>query len=211
MRGNGTISLHNTSTATLASVWLHLYLNAFKNERSVFLRQAVGAFRGSSRPAQWGAIDVRAFRDGGNDLWPSARFSEGPGGDETDVEVPLVRPLAPGESRDFETDWDATLPSIVERTGFAESFHFAGQWFPKLAKLEPDGRFDHFAFHHLSEFYADFGRYDVTIVAPPGFRIGATGSRREERIEDTPEGKRQVLRYQVDDVHDFAFTYWDHY
>src|SRR6187549_3804298 len=51
----------------------------------------------------------------------------------------------------------------MERTGYSGGFHFVAQWFPKLARLEPDGTFAHFAFHPQSEFYADFGRYDVSL------------------------------------------------
>ena len=50
------------------------------------------------------------------------------------------------------------------------------QWFPELAVLEPDGTFAHFSFDHLSEFFADFGRYDVTIDTPKDVVVGATGA-----------------------------------
>jgi hypothetical protein len=78
------------------------------------------------------------------------------------------------------------------------------QWFPKLARLEPDGRWAHFPFHRLSEFYADFGRYDVRIQAPASFRVGASG-----RLVDTQEGDPTVHHYRAEPVHDFAFVAWD--
>jgi len=46
------------------------------------------------------------------------------------------------------------------------------QWFPKIARLEPNGRWQHFPFYHLSEFYADFGTYDVTLEVPAGMNRG---------------------------------------
>ena len=39
----------------------------------------------------------------------------------------------------------------------------------------PTGAWAHFPFHHLAEFYADFGTYDVTLDVPSDFTIGATG------------------------------------
>jgi Peptidase family M1 domain len=207
LAGSGVIRFKNTTDKALTSLWLHLYLNAFKNERSVFLREPTGAFRGSSRPKSWGTIDVRKFRDGEVDIWDRARFAPESDGDETDVELPLETPIAAHTIRSFEMTWESTLPSIVERTGFADSFHFAGQWFPKLAKLEPDGTFAHFPFHHLGEFYADFGRYDVTISVPKAFRIGATGS----TVEASEREGRRIERHVQNDVHDFAFTFWDRF
>ncbi|MFS8067428.1 MAG: M1 family aminopeptidase, partial [Byssovorax sp.] len=70
---------------------------------------------------------------------------------------------------------------------------------------EPDGRFAHFAFHNLSEFYADFGAYDVTIDTPDSMVVGATG-RLEGEVRTSGRIER---RYVQEDVHDFAFTAWD--
>jgi Peptidase family M1 domain len=104
-------------------------------------------------------------------------------------------------------EWDDTLPSVVERTGFYQSFHMAGQWFPKIAVLEPDGEWKHFPFHHLAEFYADFGTYDVTITAPKSFTVGATGTRTEEPSVD--KDGRASHHFRQEGVHDFAFMAWD--
>jgi hypothetical protein len=113
--------------------------------------------------------------------------------------------VLPGEWLEIEVRWTAQLPSVSHRTGFAKSFHMVAQWFPKLAVLEPDGSWSHFPFHRLSEFYADYGDYDVTIEAPRDFVIGATGA----LVEEAADGERMRWRYRQDDVHDFAFTAWD--
>ena len=60
-------------------------------------------------------------------------------------------------------------------------------------------------FHHLGEFYADYGEYDVTLDVPEAFEVGATGP----RISDTRAGNRRVVRHRQSDVHDFVFTAWD--
>ncbi len=206
LHGEGQIAFVNTSRAVVSEVWVHLYLNAFKNQRSVFMRDPVGGFRGSTVPSTWGAIDVRRFAQstpaGAVDLWPRVELSRPGDEDETDARLPLAAPIAPGERATFEVIWDDTLPSVVERTGFVGRFHFLGQWFPKLARLEPDGTFAHFPFHHLAEFYADFGTCDVTIDVPKGFAIGATGPATESR----DEGARHLERHVQSEVLDFAFA-----
>ena len=102
-------------------------------------------------------------------LWPGAdKTTPGDPDDQTDIRVPLPREIRPGESLTLEAAWDAKLPTIVERTGYADDFYMVAQWFPKLSRLEPNGQWRHFPFYHLTEFYADFGTYDVTLDVPSG-------------------------------------------
>ncbi len=211
LHGEGTITFRNASRRELSELWLHLYLNAFKNQSSVFLRTPVGGFRGTTVPATWGTIDVRKLTwvDGAErrELWGGAELRRPDDEDETDARVPLPRPLAAGETMTLEVTWDDQLPSVVERTGFDGSFHMVAQWFPKLAKLEPDGSFAHFPFHHLGEFYADYGAYDVTVDVPEAFTIGATGKTTEARVENG----RRIERHVQADIHDFAWSAWDRF
>jgi hypothetical protein len=211
VHGTATIVWRNTSTAAVRELWFHLYLNAFKNERTVFLRAPVASGRGMSAVADWGYIDVSklvARELDGLDLWPGAdKTSPGDPDDQTDIRVPLPREILPGETLTLETTFLAKLPSIVERTGFADDFYMVAQWFPKLARLESSGQWRHFPFYHLTEFYADFGTYDVTLDVPSGMVVGATG----QRLSFESAKGRDVMRYRQTDVHDFAWTAWASY
>jgi len=223
IEGKGTVTLRNTSTATLEDLRLHLYLNAFKNDLTIFRRARVGGFRGDRHGAP-GLIDVKKLTIDGVDHWPKRELAthlgespqdplrkgtkfplEGAPDDETDVRVPLEKKIAPGESVTFEVEWKDELPEVSERTGYSGSFHFAGQWFPKLAKLENDGTWATFPFHHLAEFYADYGSYDVTIDVPQAYVVGASGPLVDEKIENG----RRIAHHVLDDVHDFAWTAWN--
>jgi len=211
VHGEGTVAWTNVSTRPVSELWLHLYLNGFKNQSSVFMREPVGGFRGSTIPPDWGTIDVRRLTwvDGAErrELWGGAELRRPNDEDETDARVPLPREIAPGETVTLEVVWDDKLPAVVERTGYDGSFHMVAQWFPKLAKIEPDGTFAHFPFHHLGEFYADYGSYDVTLDVPEAFVIGATGPATEAKVE----AGRRIERHVQDDVHDFAWTAWDRF
>jgi hypothetical protein len=211
VHGEGTITWRNTSTVPVRELWLHLYLNAFKNERSSFFRERVGG-RGSAPPEDWGWIDVRklvlrAKTDEGAavDVWPTAELRRPGDDDETDARVPLPVEIPPGETVQLDVVFDDRLPIVVERTGYRGHYHMVGQWFPKVARLEPDGTWAHFPFHHLSEFYADYGRYDVTLDVPAAYTIGATGPTVDWRVADG----RRIERHVQADVHDFAWTAWD--
>lgn len=221
--GHGKVTLKNTASIVLNDLRLHLYLNAFKNDRSIFRRARVGGFRGDrSRGA--GFIDISKLVVDGEDLWPKREWVdhrqqtpqdpntiatpsvvEGAPDDQTDLRIPLSKPVPAGGSITLEVDFHDKLPEVSERTGYEGSFHFAGQWFPKLARLEKDGTWASFPFHHLAEFYADYGSYDVTLDVPSSFTIGASGPLVESKIE----GSRRIERHVIDDVHDFAWTAWD--
>ncbi len=213
VRGSGTIVWRNRSVVPVRELWLHLYLNAFKNERSVFLREPVGFGRGGGGVSEFGYIDVKSLvareLDGADLLRGAERTSPGDPDDETDVRVPLPREVEPGATLTLDVAWESRLPSLVERTGHAGTFYLVGQWFPKLARLERDGRWAHFPFHHLAEFYADFGAYDVTLDVPAGYVVGATGTSTAPEAP-APTG-RSVTRWVQRDVHDFAWTAWDHF
>src|SRR5207253_63210 len=111
------------------------------------------------------------------------------------------------ESIELDVVFDDKLPSVIARTGYSGTFHFVAQWFPKIARLEPDGTWAHFPFHKLSEFYADFGSYDVTITVPESYVVGATGPVTETRVEQGWRTERHVET----NIHDFAWTAWNEY
>lgn len=205
---SGRIKWRNSSRVAVRQLWFHLYLNAFKNAGTLFLRSPFGAGRSGDKAESWGYIDLKklsASELSGVDLLKNAaKHSPDDPADQTDIRVDLPREVAPGEVLTLNVEWEAQLPEIVERTGYLSDYHFVAQWFPKLARLEPDGTWKHFAFHPQSEFYADYGSYDVTLDVPQSYVVGASG----EQIESKLQGDRRVVRHRLDDVHDFAWTAW---
>jgi aminopeptidase N len=81
-------------------------------------------------------------------------------------------------------------------------YHFVAQWFPKIGVFWK-GAWNAHQFHATSEFFSDFGVYDVALTVPDGFVVGATGALRESRHE--ADGMR-TFRFYQEDVHDFAWT-----
>ncbi len=141
--------------------------------------------RGSAVPEDWGWIDVRtlSLREASGtttNLLSGVELHRPGDDDETDARVPLPREVQPGETVRIDVAFDDKLPTSSSERATAGSFHMVGQWFPKVARLEPDGTWAHFPFHHLAEFYADFGTYDVTLDVPAGYTIGATGPDRRD-------------------------------
>src|SRR6185369_11360348 len=100
--GHETIHFVNRSSAALTELWFHLYLNAFKNDKTLFLRSPFGAGRSGDKAHEYGYVDVKKMswvEAEQRDLWPDRdRHSPDDADDETDIRVPLPRPLEPGQT-----------------------------------------------------------------------------------------------------------------
>jgi hypothetical protein len=206
----------NPSGDAIPELRFHLYLNAFKNNRTTFMRESGGQLRGDEagkKPGDWGWIDVTSMKSAdGTDLKAGVRFiqpDQNDAGDETVLLVPLPSPVPPHGEIALDIAFHAKLPKIFARTGYVRDYFLVGQWFPKIGVYEPAGMrgrttggWNCHAFHANSEFYADYGRFDVTMTVPSKFVVGATG----KRVSEEKHGDRTSYRYVQDDVHDFAWT-----
>jgi hypothetical protein len=205
----------NPSSDAVADLWLHLYLNAFRNTRSTFFRESGGQLRDVRMPDQgWGWTDItRMTLADGTDLLPVASIEaldDGNHDDRTVMRVRLPQPVPPDGQITLAIAFTARLPRIYARTGYAGDYHLVGQWFPKIAVYEPAGVRGRTAggwnchqFHANSEFYADYGSFDVRITLPARFVVGATG----QLVGSTKNADGTVTwHYAQDDVHDFAWT-----
>jgi len=200
--GSEAIRWRNITPAPATDLQFHLYWNAWRNARSTFMRErALGGGSGAApAPDDWGRIDVSAIAIAGVDRTASKRFiapdDDNPE-DETVMAVPLAQPVAPGAEVTIDVAWTAHVPRTFARTGAIDSFFFIAQWFPKLGVLEDAGWNCH-QFHASTEFFSDYGVYDVSLTVPAGWIVGATGVQRS--------GDATTHRYYQEDVHDFAWT-----
>ena len=209
--GEQTISWRNISSRAASTLQFHLYYNAWRDTESTWMREealAAGA-PAEARPEDQSSIDLAALtvtRSGRTaDLFSRLRFiapDDGNPHDRTVVEAPLDAAVQPGETVEIHVRWTARVPKTFARTGAIGNFFFIAQWFPKIGVLEDDGWNCH-QFHAATEFFSDFGTYDVQLDVPSGWTVGATG--RETSRTDTAPG-RTTHRYVQDDVHDFAWT-----
>src|SRR5215471_6485597 len=217
--GSEVITWRNITAASTRELQFHLYWNAWRNSRSTWLRE-VSLIRGDDatrdrREGDWARTDVTSVTllapSPGTasqkfvDLTASKRFvapDDGNPDDATVMAVPLPEAVAPGDTATIEVKWTAHVPRTFARTGALGDYYFIAQWFPKIGVLE-DGAWNCHQFHSSTEFFADYGVYDVSLTVPAGWTIGATGVARERR--NNPDGTA-THRYHQDDVHDFAWT-----
>ena len=204
----------NASDTPIREFHFHLYLNAFRNNRSTMVWELDFApfWRGKDPIPEdyWGFIDIGSIQvepegsEGPNRV-VARRFihpDDDNAEDRTVLQVELDRPLAPGEQVSFRIEFTSKLPRGARRTGWVEDYYFAAQWFPKLGVFA-DGAWYCHQYHRHSEFFADFGDYDVSLTVPSGMVVGATGRQVEEA--GNGDGTR-THRFRQGNVHDFTWV-----
>jgi hypothetical protein len=243
--GSEIIEWRNPTTRTVDDLQFHLYWNAWRDDRSTWMREAAlgGTVYRNRREDDRGRIDVTSIvivgtdsavplkpdatykakpdatyeakpdgavlDDAGRreriDITPTQRFlapDDGNRDDRTVMAVSLPQPVGPGGGLTIEVKWTAHVPRTYARTGTIGNFFFIAQWFPKLGVLEDDGWNCH-QFHAGTEFFSDYGIYDVRLTVPRAWPVGATGVGRDRR--DNADNT-STHRYYQEDVHDFAWT-----
>jgi hypothetical protein len=230
LHGNQVLIWHNQSTDTITELQFHLYLNAFRNSESTFIKESGGQLRGIFiEKGGWGFSDVKKIAVVyGSDLQNSIQYlhpsdapevlphaidlteqmqfiqpDDGNIHDKTVFRIPLPKPLPPGEFVAVQMDFEAQLPTPpFARTGAKEEYFMVGQWFPKVG-VYIDGEWNCHQFHGHSEFFADFGVYNVRMTVPAENVVGATGV--EVSVTKNEDGTATHF-YHAEDVHDFAWT-----
>jgi hypothetical protein len=217
LTGSEVITWRNITSKPTRELQFHLYWNAWRNDRSTWLREYTLAGRSLAdrRPEDWARIDITSINllassPGVNasaftDLTGSGRFiapDDGNRDDETVMVVPLPQPVEPGGGVTMAVKWTAHIPRTFARTGVIGNYYFIAQWFPKLGVLQDEGWNCH-QFHSSTEFFSDYGVYDVSLTVPAGWTVGATGVEKDRR--DNAD-HTTLHRFYQDDVHDFAWT-----
>ena len=145
------------------------------------------------------------------------RFVDADGGhpdDRTVVEITLPQAVEPGKEVVLEIAFDARLPKAIARTGFGGDFHMVTQWFPKFGVWQDVGEggatvagWNCHAFHANTEFFADYGVYDVRLTVPIAYegQVGATGKADAAGPRRNADGTL-TYAFHADDVHDFVWV-----
>jgi hypothetical protein len=207
IHGSATVTYRNVSSDSLDELWLKLYLNAFHDRDTLWMRESSGEHRGSDYdPSQpgWIRLERLSLLDTGEDVLPA---SIDPTATVVQVPLPAARAVGPGETVRLAVTWTSQLPRVFARTGVAGSFVMAGQWYPKLAVYDR-GAWDTEPWHANAEFFADFGSYTLNLTVPSNYATGATGTR--QATVSNGDGTVTVS-YWANSVSDVAWTAWPEY
>lgn len=225
LTGTETIHWLNRSRDDVHDLWFHLYWNAFANSRSTLMQETRGGEpRGVAIEGdEWGWQRVLSIEIDGQDVTKSLRYrqpDDDRGEDRTVFSVPLPKLAKTGTVVNARVTWEAKIPRVRRRTGYKGDFLLIAQWFPKLGVYETGNGWNCHQFHASTEFFSDYGTYDVTLDLPAEYegRIGASGVQAEpSRVADgrviarfmAPSEKDRERRDRIGKlplVHDFTWT-----
>ncbi|MDX1684751.1 MAG: M1 family metallopeptidase [Saprospiraceae bacterium] len=217
--GSQTLTWVNPSPDTIRELRFYMYVNAFKNSRSTFLngtREIFGRHYKDRERQEWGYITVNKITRDASELTDSIKYIQPDNDnsfDQTVMSVTLEKPVMPYDSIDLIMDFITKLPKLLVRTGYSrDHFYHVTHWFPQIGVYEKDtlGKWgwNCHQFYRLTEFYADFGNYDVVIEAPDNLVIDGTGCRMDST--STRSGW-QKLHYRAEDVIDFAWVAYPYF
>ena len=177
--GTETITLHNNSPDELKQIVLRLDHNLFRPRVP----------RGFSVPAETtdGMVITSLSVDG-----VAATLNREQGGSgstskisvsglkQTVAQIKLVTPIKPKGVSKIRISWNTKLPGgpgqghrMTQRWG--KKVFQPTQWFPRIAKYDDLRGWETSVYLGPSEFYNNFGRFDVKIEMPAGWLVSATG------------------------------------
>jgi hypothetical protein len=205
--GQEVLTWLNNSHQPVGELQFHLYLNAFKNNKTTFITEGGGVHRNFKLDKKnWGYIKIEKFAVlDGPDLTDAIEYIQPDDGNEYDqtvMRVKLPKPVLPQKTVTLEIDFYSKLPKVFARSGFYNDFFMVGQWFPKIGVFWK-GEWNCHQYHINTEFFADYGVYQVEITVPEEYVLGATGKRIQETSNN--DGTKTYTHYQ-EDIHDFAWT-----
>ena len=210
-----TLTYHNLTGQAMDTFPFHLYLNAFQPASS-WVREAKRENTPGGVFAKWdpesnGAVEIKKFEVVDQaDLTSQLEFihpDDDNQEDKTVVQARLPQPIPPNGYAQFKIRFHDQFPQTVERTGWNHDFLLGGQWFPKVG-VWWQGAWNCHQFHYDTEFFADFGVYDVKLTVPQDEVVGASGV--ELGTINNRDGTKTVT-YHGDDIHDFAWTASPHF
>jgi len=213
----------NNSPDTLKYIYVELYANGYKNDRTPFAQQMDRNGNTSfyyAKPKDRGYIDSLEFTvDGQSVEYNSADNSP----DIARIDLP--KPLLPGRKVKIATPFRIKIPIVFSRMGHTGQAYFISQWFPKPSVYDQKG-WHPLPYLDQGEFFGEYGSYDVSVTLPANYVLMATGNCMDEKENQWLEERAKkelpsdtlydkgwpssdietkTVHFHEDNVHDFAW------
>ncbi|MEQ1554763.1 MAG: M1 family metallopeptidase [Ferruginibacter sp.] len=209
------IEYFNNSPDTLNFIWIHLWPNAYKNDKTAFsdqfLENGSTAFYFSEENKR-GYINQLNFKVDNIHV-----VMEDHPQHQDIIKILLPQALAPGKHIKIETPFHVKLPYSFSRGGHVLQSYQITQWYPKPAVYDKTG-WHEMPYLDQGEFYSEFGNFDVKITLPQSYIVAATGELQNEseklklknfantNIDFVDKvAPTKTLHYLQNNVHDFAW------
>lgn len=191
LEGAAAIVYTNNSPDTLRTVYLHLHQNLHSE----------GAARRIPQEVTGGVELVRVAVEG-QEMQTGVRRGPTYEVTATQLAIRLPSPLPPGGSVSIEIDWAFKIPKAGAsgRMGWdADNLFYLAYWYPQMAVYDDVVGWQVDWFTGMAEFYAGFGSYDLTVEAPQGWVVRATGRLQNPDDVLSPEIVERLKRAEESD------------
>ena len=245
--GRETIVLHNNSPESLSSIVLRLDQNLYSANvaRATPVSEITEGMKVTRILLNGQPVSLKPPQQQS----PNAQVTEptalGLNTTVARIALPGAASIQPKATAKLEIDWSFRVPNASNGRGlrmgrWADSVFQVAQWYPRVAVYDDLRGWDTEPYLGPSEFYNNFGRFNVKIDVPRGWLVGATGvlqnptevltpAMRErlarvmqtdsvvhivsesERGRPNSTGARAVWHFSADTVNDFAWAASDRY
>jgi hypothetical protein len=213
--GRERVVIHNASPDTLRQIVLRLDPNLFRpetpkaapwvpaeaTEGMVVTRMAVGG-----RPVRLEVPNDAPAGQGARSLAAAAAAAgaaaepTATGLRTTVARVQLAAPVPPRAAATLDVEWRHKLPGGPGGRGhrmtqrWADTLYQPTQWYPRVAVYDDLRGWDTELYLGPSEFYNNFGRFDVRLDVPAGWLVSGTGLLRNPEAVLTPQARARLAR-----------------
>ncbi len=226
------LSYWNNSPDTLREVFFHLYQNAFQpgsyaelNDRAHGTKHKFGRYEKDGK-----GTEVLSLSMNGKEVKQTL--------DNTILRIIPNEPILPNSKTEFKFEFktyfdQGSMGRRMKKFDSGEFTHFDGvHWYPRISVYDPKFGWD--TDQHLgSEFYGNFGAFDVALTFASNYIVEATGFLQNRDVvlpadlrqkldlknfADKPQGEpasivipydstqHKTWIFHAENVHDFAFT-----
>ena len=228
LTGNIEIKYTNNSPDTLSFIYMHLWPNGYKHQKTAFAQQLLDNNRLDfhfAKPEQRGFMDSLSFVINDKPVEYQSTF------EQPDIaKIALPTALLPQQSMTIKTPFRVKIPGDFSRLAHVDQAYMLCQWYPKPAVYDQEG-WHPMPYLSNGEFYSEFGNFDVSITLPQNYVLAATGDLQtpseqifleekaaadaklkfkklaytEQDSFPTSSTTMKTVRYTAQKVHDFAW------
>lgn len=184
----------NNSPDTLFFIWIQLWPNAYKNDKTAFSDQLLENGNTDfyfSNNEKKGYINRLAFKVNGT----VANILDHPQHQDI-VKLILPQPILPKSTAKIETPFHVKLPYNFSRGGHIGQSYQATQWYPKPAVYDKK-RWHEMPYLDQGEFYSEFGNYSVQVTLPANYIVAATGEIQNKEAQDLLMAKSKENKFPL--------------
>jgi hypothetical protein len=196
VRGTVLLTYTNNSPDVLPHIWLMLEQNLFTPESRGFAKlPASGKSRyGDSRNGFKGGFNlgsVKLVEEGGREMAADTVITD------TRMHIRLPKGLSPKSKTQVKIDFSFIVPEYgADRMGYLNTrngkVYAIAQWYPKVCVYDDIRGWNADPYLGPSEFYLEYGDFDVSLTAPAGHIVVASGELMNPQDVLTPD---QLKRY----------------